>query len=269
MPVQTSRRQLGRRLRAERKRVGITTVGVAEAGIMSEVTLWRIENGRRATKPGEIYELCRLYGTEQSVIDQLVALADATKAGADDGDDKYITTWLSLYLDLERDATALHWWHPWLIHAVLQTDDYARRVLTPDNGAHEEVNQARLRLRAERQKRALSTGTEISLVLAEAAFTQVNLGDHVLAAQHRALQAYDRLPGVDIRIPPPSVGLHPGFRGPFTIMEFADEADPSVVYLEGLADARYLDRPDHVREYEAAFSRLQELSIPIKEHRLP
>lgn len=237
---------------------------------MSEATLWRIENGRRATKPGEVYELCILYKSRSDIVSQLVALAEATKAGADSGDDKGISAWLSLYLDLEADANNLRWWHPWLVHAVLQTDDYARHVLTPDNGADEEVNRARLKRRTERQQRALRrSDLKIDLVLTEGAFTQVNLGEDVLREQHAALQTYSRLPGVDVWVLPPSVGLHPGFRGPFTIMGFEDAADPSVVYLEGLADARYLDRPVHVAEYEQAFSRLQELSIPIKEHQLP
>jgi Domain of unknown function (DUF5753) len=55
-------------------------------------------------------------------------------------------------------------------------------------------------------------------------------------------------------------------RGPFTIMDFDDEEDPSLVYIENLVGSRYLERPDHVAEFRNAFARMQALAVPFEEY---
>jgi hypothetical protein len=61
-------------------------------------------------------------------------------------------------------------------------------------------------------------------------------------------------------------GLHSAMRGPFTIMDFADEGDPSLVYIENLVGSRYMERPDHVAEFRNAFAQMQALAVPFEEY---
>jgi hypothetical protein len=43
---------------------------------------------------------------------------------------------------------------------------------------------------------------------------------------------------------------------PFTILEFADPADPAVVYLEHLTGSLFLENEDEVRRYRVVFGHL-------------
>jgi hypothetical protein len=54
----------------------------------------------------------------------------------------------------------------------------------------------------------------------------------------------------------------------FTVLQFGDafaESQttpvPDVVYIEGISDAQYLDRPEEVSSYLAAFERLQSIAL--------
>jgi hypothetical protein len=60
-------------------------------------------------------------------------------------------------------------------------------------------------------------------------------------------------------------GLHSAMRGPFSLLDFDDEEDPSLVYIENLVGCRYLERPDHVAEFRAAFDRMRALAVPFEE----
>ena len=58
------RRQLGRELRTWRERAQRTLDDVATAQIASVSKVHRIEHGRTAIRPGDVRELCRLYGQD-------------------------------------------------------------------------------------------------------------------------------------------------------------------------------------------------------------
>jgi len=60
-------------------------------------------------------------------------------------------------------------------------------------------------------------------------------------------------------------GLHSAMRGPFTIMDFEVDEDPSLVYLENLIGSRYVERPEQVAEFRAAFERMRVLAVPFEE----
>jgi transcriptional regulator with XRE-family HTH domain len=57
--------------------------------------------------------------------------------------------------ELENKATRLSVWSPGIIHGLLQTEDYARALLTTLPGATAEAVAGRLRSRLERQRRVL------------------------------------------------------------------------------------------------------------------
>lgn len=269
MAQQLARRQVGRRLKTEREKRRIRLEDIP-ADIMSRWTLWRIEKGERAIKNGELWELLDFYGSDPDTVRELTEMAGETRANDSRADDGVSDVWVSTYLDLERVFSRMSYWHSWLVHALLQTDGYARAVVASDNVTDEEVINARLKRRAARQQHAMSRpDRELDLVLAEAVFTQMDLGEEVLRDQHRHLVACDRLTGIDIRVLPAKTGIHPGIRGPFTIMDFTEEADPSIVYLENLTGSRYLDQDRHVSPYRAAFTQLKELSVSIEEYQLP
>ena len=72
------RRQLGRELRSWRERARRTLDDVAAARIASVSKVQRIEHGRTSVRPGDVRELCRLYGVEDETTDTLAEMARAT-----------------------------------------------------------------------------------------------------------------------------------------------------------------------------------------------
>jgi hypothetical protein len=64
-------------------------------------------------------------------------------------------------------------------------------------------------------------------------------------------------PNVTIQILPFEAGGHAAAGGPFSVLHFAEKDLSDVVYLEQLATAQYLEKPDMVRRYRAVIERLR------------
>jgi transcriptional regulator with XRE-family HTH domain len=266
-----ARRQLGRRLRALRKRAGKTLADVAVTGIGSETKLYRMETGQVAVRTGDVRDLCVLYGAADGLLDGLLALARASKQGSwqEDYEDVLIPGF-GLFIDLEAAATTLQAYDPELVHGLLQTPDYSRAVIEtgPINVGESQVRRE-LEVRAARQRatRERQPPLRITQILGEAALSRVIGSPEVMAAQVEQLRALNRLEQVEIRVLPWRVGSHPAIAsGPFTIMDFADPADPDVVYLESITGARYLEQANHLRTYRRVWDILARQSIPLEEH---
>ena len=63
-----------------RERAGKTIEDVLAAGVASRSKIYRLENGKGVIKQGDMLTLARLYGVDLTSIDDLLALADATKS---------------------------------------------------------------------------------------------------------------------------------------------------------------------------------------------
>jgi transcriptional regulator with XRE-family HTH domain len=261
------RRQLGRRLRRLREDSGKTIRSVQDAKLFSESKVARIEAGKVPVKIGDVWTLCRFYHAASDVTDALAALAEGTSSDGwwEDYRD-VVPEWFGLYIGLESSCDVLCTYHPELVHGLLQTQDFARAVIITDDPNDEEVIQGRLRVRRERQKAALDRPDRaIRVVLGAAALSLVIGSAEVMAAQVAYLRELDTWKGIDIRVLPWTVGAHAGLNGPFTIMDFNDPDDPSLVYLEFRMGARYLEQDRQVAEYRNIFSLLSKQAIPIKE----
>jgi len=54
--------------------------------------------------------------------------------------------------------------------------------------------------------------------------------------------------------------------GAFTILDFDDNNDPSVVYVETHAGARYLEKPEELDEYRKIHDLLYKKTVSIEEY---
>jgi hypothetical protein len=66
---------------------------------------------------------------------------------------------------------------------------------------------------------------------------------------------------VEFRVIPLMVETPAALGGPFAILQFTDEADQDVVFLEGRDGGTYLESNENVRRYEEKFRSLQEHSL--------
>jgi transcriptional regulator with XRE-family HTH domain len=262
------RRQLGRRLKRLREDAGKTIRSVQHAKLFSESKVARIEAGKIPVKVGDVWTLCRFYRADNDVTDALAALSEGTSSDGwweDYGDT--VPEWFGLYIGLEGTCESLSTYHPELVHGLLQTEAFARAVIAIDGPVDPDVIAKRLKVRTDRRKAKLGRpGRSIRAVLGAGALSLVVGSPEVMTEQREYLSELNTMDGVDIWVLPWSTGAHPGLSGPFTMMDFADDDDPSVVYLESLMGARYLEQDRQVSEYRRIFDLLMKQALPVEEY---
>ena len=262
------RRQLGLRLRRLREAAGKDLADVVESGIGSKAKISRIENGRLPVKMADVRALCWLYSTDQDTTDALAALAPGTQQ--DDWWEQYgqavVPDWFGLYAGLEATASRIRGFEPDRVRGLLQTPDYAAAAIGADPRIAPEVVEQRVRFRMERQRAVFDTNPtpEVTVVMGEGAL--LCGPPNVMEAQIGHVRSLSERPNVDVRVLTFAAGLYPR-RGSFMLLDFDDDEDPSVAYVEVPMGARYFDRPADREDYEYVFSVIFQMSTPIKEWR--
>lgn len=264
-----ARRQLGRRLRLLRKAAGKTLGDVETAGIGSVSKLYRLESGQAAVRPGDVRELCVLYGAPDEALEGLLALARASKAG--NWQEHYADVLLpgfGLYLDIEATARTLRTYDAELIHGLLQTPDYTSAVIDVDPDISRAQHARLLERRLTRQRATLGANPplQVTQILGQAALTRVIGSSEIMAAQLEHLRQLNRRENVEIRILPWESGAHRALAGgPFTIMTFAGAADPDIVYVESLIVTQYFEDETQLRAHRWLWDTLVRKSVPLEE----
>jgi transcriptional regulator with XRE-family HTH domain len=260
------RRQLGFRLRQLRLKAGKDLGDVAEAGLASRAKLSRIENGKLPVRVADVWALCRLYGVDQPTTDALAALSPGTQQ--DDWWEQYgeaVPDWLGLYAGLEASASRIRCFEADVVHGLLQTATYAALVIGADDPrVLPAVVDRAVQFRMQRQQSILDADTapDMTLIMEEGALA---FGPpDVMTEQVDHLRTMASRPNIEILVLPFSAGTYPR-RGTFTLLDFKDMEDPSVVYVEIPMGAKYFDRPTEREDYEYVFGIIKGKSIPIKE----
>jgi len=70
-----------------------------------------------------------------------------------------------------------------------------------------------------------------------------------MRAQLERLIEASELPNVILQVLPFAAGAHPAMVGAFSVLRFADQELPDVVYVEHLNNATYLDKRNEVERY--------------------
>jgi transcriptional regulator with XRE-family HTH domain len=257
------RRQLGRYLRDLRNRQHMTVKTAAEELEWSETKLWRIETGQTSLRSHDVELMCRIYAAPTDLTEALMGLAKETKSkGWWQAYGDVIPENFDVYLGLEEAATGLAWYEPELVPGLLQTDGYARAIITADNpDVPEQEIGRRVQLRIERQAliRRPSAPLALRVALNESVLRRPVGGREVMADQIDALAEAAELPNVTLRVVPFTAGLHHGLMtGPFVILRFpvngdGQDSEPPTVYVDGFTGALFLDKPGEIERFSDAF----------------
>lgn len=254
------RKRLGTELRRLRELANLTCESVGQQLDCSGTRISRLETGRISVRPGDVRELLEVYGVTGEQADALVELArEARRKGWWHRFSPVTPSWLEPYLGLEAEAARLRDFQWTVLPGLLQTPDYARAIFrtAPGAGPADDIER-QVALRMERQ--AVLDGTappELCLVLGEGAL-RVQLGGP--AVQRAQLQKLAEVAGRDqvtLQVLPAGAAAQVQAVSPFTILDFADPADPPVVYTEHLTGGLVLADPGEVRAYTAVFERLR------------
>ncbi|MBA9001571.1 hypothetical protein HNR21_000453 [Actinomadura cellulosilytica] len=222
--------------------------------------LSRIEAGKTRATPADVARILDLYGVDPETHAALVQLArDAGRRGWWTG---YSGVFTGGYVALEDEASEIRTYHVQLIPGLLQTEDYARAVISagiPDDPA--EVDK---RLQARMARKTLLTrpnAPTLKTVLAEPALRQLVGGKSVMRDQLYELRRIARRPNVTIRVLPYTVGAEAGVDGSFVILGYSDPLDPDIAYSEGIYGHIYLESAEHVARCRVAFDRIWEAAL--------
>lgn len=261
------RRWLGSELARLRNAAGLTQREVANRLGCSVARVSYLESGERTAKASELRDvLLDLYGVASTDRDRYLHAANvASQQGWWDrlGEEDVPRT-ERRYLGIEDGATRLRAFLPSIVHGLLQTPDYTRGVLR----SYKTLPEARIvrlidlrRIRQElltREDRPL----EAHFLLDEAAVTrQVGSPATMKSQLDHIANISDNLPNVTVQVVPFEAGSHGAYFGPFSILELPWGDDSGVVYVEGLAESRYLEARAEVYEYATLFERLIEMAL--------
>jgi transcriptional regulator with XRE-family HTH domain len=252
---------LGSQLRRLREARGITRDEAGYTIRASGSKISRMELGRVSFKERDVADLLELYGVTDG--DERAALLDlALKANSPGWWHRYndlLPGWFQVYVGLEDAATLIRTYEVQFVPGLLQTEDYARAIMSVGQaGAAEEEVERRVRLRTDRQRLLTRAGGAPRLwaVIDEAALRRMIGGPDVMRAQLEHLLAALKLPNVILQVMPFRTGGHAAESGPFTLLRFPEPDLPDVIYVEHLTSALYLDRPDDIDKYTEVMERL-------------
>jgi len=244
---------LGSQLRRLRTEKGLSREQAGEAIRASEWKIHRLENGQVGFKDRDIVDLLRLYGIDDpGEVATFVAIArEANAPGWWHHYGDVLPQWFRAYVDLEAAATLIRTYEGQFVPGLLQTEDYIRAVITGallDNSP--EQVERRVALRMTRQSLlGRADAPRLWAVVDEAALRRPVGGREVMRTQLERLIEATKLPNVTLQVLPFGAGAHPAMVDAFSVLRFADQDLPDIVYLEHLTNALYLDRRDDVDQY--------------------
>jgi len=176
---------------------------------------------------------------------------------------------------LEDEATSIFSWQPQRIPGLLQTEDYARAVLTASpriptspTDPNERWWRVEEHVRARMARQLLltrPTPPTFHAVLGEGALRLQVGGPAAHRRQLERLLEATELPNVTLQVLPFTVGAHAGMDGSFVLLRFADPDDPDVVYIEGQEGDVYPESAEQLARIRLAEERLVEAALSPEE----
>jgi transcriptional regulator with XRE-family HTH domain len=250
---------LGARLRRLRE---ARQISPEEAGYViraSDSKISRLETGRVGFKDRDVADLLTLYGVtdeaQRQEFRELAVRANSPGWWHDYSD--LLVGWFEEYLGLEESAAEIRTYEAQLVPGLLQTEDYARAVILLEYSNPKEISR-RVSLRTARQAiLSKPDPTTLWAVLDEAVLRRPIGGTRVMRAQLQHLIEMSQRPNVTIQIMPFTAGGHAAAGGSFSLLHFAEDDLPDMVYLEQLASAQYKDKVDVVGTYLEVMDRLR------------
>jgi transcriptional regulator with XRE-family HTH domain len=255
------RRRLGIELRRLREAAGKTIDQVAQVLECSDSKVSRIENGQVSASPRDVRDMLEFYGVEAERREELVEFARrARKKGWWEA---YSDTPVVPLVGLEVAADEILDYEATALHGLLQIEDYARamiRVAQPELQEDQVERWVEFRM-ARQDLLRRETPPRLEVVLEECALRRPVGGRKVMQAQLQHLLELTALSALNLRVLPLGVGEHAAMSGAFTVYRFANRTDRDVVYLEHATSDLYLENPDQVERYSAAFDQLRRAAL--------
>ncbi len=261
------RRRLAAELRGIRESKGKSGDAVAAALRWSPSKISRYERARTGLRPREVERLLDYYGITGSRRALLLELAeDAAQKGwweefADSLSDDY-----QQFIGLEHEATSIAIWHVDVVAGLLQTEAYARHIISSYSRV-EPIAPGMIgrlvRVRMRRQQVLNREGLQLSVLLDESVLKRRIGDDSVMYEQLQRLVREADLPNLTLQVLPLDA-QHRVFGESFVIFGFGADSDAilqDVVSTEQLRSGFTLEGERETYLHRIAFQMLAEASL--------
>ena len=261
------RRRLAAELRGIRETKGKSGDAVAAALKWSPSKISRYERARTGLRPREVERLLDYYQITGPRRDLLLGLAeDAAQKGWWEEFSDSLSEDYQQFIGFEHEATSMAIWHVDVVTGLLQTEDYARSIISGYSRVEPmapRMIERMVRVRMRRQQVLSRDGLQLCVVLDESVLRRRIGDDSVMYEQlQRLAQEADR-PNLTLRILPLGAA-HTVFGESFVIFGFGADSDPmlqDVVSTEQLLSSHTLEGERETYLHRIAFGMLAEASL--------
>jgi transcriptional regulator with XRE-family HTH domain len=254
------RRRLGAELRRYREAAGLTIDQVAERLECSASKISRLETGQTGSSPRDVRDILAIYGVGESELESLLEVARETRQRG--WWQPYGSVLTSAFIGFEAAAKLIRSYEAQCVPGLLQTEEYARALITATGEESPEQIDNRVRLRMVRHELIThDEPVEFWCVLDEAALLRPVGGRRVMQRQLEYLATMAELPNVRLQVLPLDIGAHAGMDGSFVLLSFPHESDPDTVYVTIATGGVFQEKADELSRYATIFDRLQEAAL--------
>jgi transcriptional regulator with XRE-family HTH domain len=261
-PATPRSRRLGRELRRLRDAADMTLDAAGKQVGSSGSRIQRIEAGDIKVRPGDVMELLVAYGIsiDSEPGRSLLVMARELR---EPGWWQRLNTLPARYATMiayEEEATEIRNFEPVLIPGLLQTEAYARAVISVGQETNDEIIEQRVQARMQRQEilTRKQNRPRFHAVISEAALMVEVGGADVMAAQLEHLSSVSARANITIQVLRFAAGAHMANHGGFLILNLNE--DPPLGYIDTLAGALFLESLDDLRRLTTAYDHLKTLA---------
>lgn len=250
---------LGAQLRGLRERAGVARSEAAWSIRGSDSKMSRLEAGKVGFKERDVADLLTMYGVTAD--DERELLLDMTRRSNEPGwwqpYGDVLPQWFEDYVGLEMSASRIQTYELLFVPGLLQTEDYARAVITsghPDRATPDDERRLAVRMRRQ-QTLGRRDAPTFWAIIDESVLHRPIGGPSALVAQIERLLELSSLPNVVLQVLPFAVSGYAA-ESSFSILRFAEPELPDLVYQETLVTAAYLDKRAEVEAYSRVMDRV-------------
>jgi transcriptional regulator with XRE-family HTH domain len=242
----------GSQVRRLRLIAGLTQ---AQLGARTHVVSTRITQIERASGAKPTQELARALDIALCADGLLVELWPHVQREA-------FPDWSRTFMAYAAQAAAIRQYTAHVVPGLLQTEEYARAVLSVGLSLEsEEQLEERLAVRLERQKRlAQPARPRLNVILDESVLLRPVGSDDVMRRQFAHLLKAAAEPHITVQVLPFAAGAHDMLGGSLTLLTMPNGSE--VAYTEGAHHGQLFEDPADVERLAVAYDRLGAAALP-------
>ncbi len=160
------------------------------------------------------------------------------------------------FIGFEAEASVISTFQPIVMPGLLQTPEYAALSARARLARTEDEIDRIVAARIERQKiLTREDAPEVHAIIAEEALLRLHHSEPELSHRQisHLIDTAEDLNGVTIQVHPEAAGIFAATSGAFTILDYTNELDLPIVYVDTTETGVYMEEPEQVTAYRKVF----------------